>query len=181
MTENVLVVNKSNIDYLIEKQGIKQVRLSQSNECQESGIFSLKDLYFKSVEMNLDFVIINQKTNPVIGKLLDYQKFLYLQKKSEKDQMKKNKANAIKTKEIKFHLNIGKNDYDYKIKHIKEFIDEGYKVKCQIFLRGREKDFTELASDMTLQIIESCKDFAQLVEKVSSQGNTINFAFMKGK
>lgn len=181
MADNFLVVNKSNIDYLIEKRGIKEVRLSSSNEVNESGIFPLNILLNKSIELGLDLVIINQKTTPVIGKIIDYQKFLYLQKKSEKEQLKKNKANAVKIKEVKFHLNIGKNDYDYKINHIKNFIDNGYKVKCQIFLRGRENEFKDLVDEMTKQIIESCCEFSQLTDKPSSQGNTINFSFIKGK
>jgi translation initiation factor IF-3 len=181
MAENFLVVNKTNLDYLTEKKGIKDVRLSPSNEVAENGIFPIKTLLFKANELGLDFVIINQKTNPVIGKILDYKKFLYLQKKTEKEQMKKNKANAIKIKEVKFHLNIGKNDYDYKTNHIKEFIEDGYKVKCQIFLRGREREFKDIADEMTKQIIDSCLEFSQIIEKPSSQGNTINFAFIKGK
>lgn len=181
MADNFLVVNKQNLDYLIEKRGIKEARLSQSNEVSESGIFPIKTLLAKAFDLDLDFVIINQKTNPVIGKILDYQKFLYLQKKSEKEQMKKNKANAIKIKEVKFHLNIGKNDYDYKINHIKDFIDDGYKVKCQIFLRGREKEFKDIIDDLLKQIIASCTEFSQLAEKPSYQGNTINFSFIKGK
>lgn len=181
MADNFLVVNKTNIDYLIEKRKIKEVRLSSSNEVSESGIFPIKTLLNKSIDLGLDFVIINQKTDPVIGKILDYQKFLYIQKKSEKEQIKKNKANAIKIKEVKFHLNIGKNDYDYKIKHIKDFIEDGYKVKCQIFLRGRENEFKGLIDEMTKQIIESCCLFSQLAEKPSQQGNVINFSFIKGK
>lgn len=181
MAENFLVVNKTNLDYLSEKRGIKDVRLSPSNEVAENGIFPIKTLLSKANELGLDFVIINQKTNPVIGKILDYQKYLYLQKKIEKEQIKKNKANAIKIKEVKFHLNIGKNDYDYKINHIKNFIDDGHKVKCQIFLRGREKEFKDIIDDLLKQIIASCTEFCQLVEKPSYQGNTINFSFIKGK
>lgn len=181
MSENFLVVNKFNIDYLINERGLKEVRLSPSSEYNESGIYNLFELFNAAKDINLDLVIINQKTNPVIGKILDYQKFLYVQKKNEKEQIKKNKANVIKIKEVKFHLNIGKNDYDYKINHIKEFIENGYKVKCQIFLRGREREFSEQIKDLTEHIINSCLSFSNLVEKVSYQGNTVNFAFMNKK
>lgn len=181
MAENFLVVDRTNINYLVEKRKIENVRISPTEENSEGGITKIKSALYKAGELGYDLVIINQNTNPPIAKILDYQKYLYHQKKMEKEQMKKNKANAIKIKEVKFHLNIGKNDYDYKINHIKDFIESGYKVRCQIFLRGREKEFEDLILDLQNQIIDSCKEFSVLAENPSRQSNTINFAFMKGK
>ena len=112
---------------------------------------------------------------------MDYKKFVYNQKKQEKEQAKKNRANVQKIKEVKFHLNIGENDFNYKINHIKEFISDNYKVKVQIFLRGREMDMKSLTKELIDRILNSCLSFASLSEKISYTGNTINFAFNKLK
>jgi translation initiation factor IF-3 len=177
MIEKNLVVTRSNV-YQIGKE---DVRISPSTEYANSEITK----GYKALEIaennGLDLVIINPNIKPMIVKIMDYKKFVYNQKKQEKEQAKKNRANAVKVKEVKFHLNIGENDFNYKINHIKEFIEDGYKVKCQIFLRGREREFKDIADEMTKQIIDSCLEFSQIIEKPSSQGNTINFAFIKGK
>ena len=177
MIEKNLVVTRSNV-YQIGKE---DVRISPSTEYANSEITK----GYKALEIaennGLDLVVVNPNIKPMIVKIMDYKKFVYNQKKQEKEQAKKNRANAVKVKEVKFHLNIGENDFNYKINHIKEFIEDNCRVKVQIFLRGRENDMKEFIKELVDRIINACSEFASLAGKIAYAGNTVNFEFLKLK
>ena len=92
-------------------------------------------------EMNLDLVEIAANANPPVCRIIDYQKFLYAQKKKQKEA----KANAKKmeVKEIRFGPQTDDHDYNFKLKHAIEFLKEGNKVKAYVFFRGRSIVFKE--------------------------------------
>ena len=92
-------------------------------------------------EMNLDLVEIAANANPPVCRILDYQKFLYQQKKKQKEA----KANAKKmeVKEIRFGPQTDDHDYNFKLKHAIEFLKDGNKVKAYVFFRGRSIVFKE--------------------------------------
>lgn len=177
MIDKNLVVTSSNI-YQIGKN---DVRVSSSPEYNKSEIIKVGHALDIANSLGLDLVVINPNAKPIIVKIMDYKKFVYNQKKQEKEQAKKNRANVQKIKEVKFHLNIGENDFNYKINHIKEFISDNCKVKVQIFLRGREIEMKNLVKELIDKIINSCLTFASLSEKINYAGNTVNFAFIKLK
>lgn len=177
MIDKNLVVTSSNI-YQIGKN---DVRVSSSPEYNKSEIIKAEHALDIANSLGLDLVVINPNAKPMIVKIMDYKKFVYNQKKQEKEQAKKNRANVQKIKEVKFHLNIGENDFNYKINHIKEFISDNCKVKVQIFLRGREMEMKGLVKELVDKIINSCLTFASLSEKINYAGNTVNFAFIKLK
>ena len=177
MIDKNLVVTSSNI-YQIGKN---DVRVSASPEYNKSEIIKADKALEIADSLGLDLVVINPNEKPMIVKIMDYKKFVYNQKKQEKEQAKKNRANVQKIKEVKFHLNIGENDFNYKINHIKEFISDNCKVKVQIFLRGREMEMKSLTKELINRILNSCLSFAKKKKKISYTGNTINFAFNKLK
>ena len=177
MIDRNFVVTSSNI-YQIGKN---DVRVSASPEYNKSEIIKADKALEIADSLGLDLVVINPNEKPMIVKIMDYKKFVYNQKKQEKEQAKKNRANVQKIKEVKFHLNIGENDFNYKINHIKEFISDNCKVKVQIFLRGREMEMKSLTKELIDRILNSCLSFASLSETISYTGNTINFAFNKLK
>lgn len=86
-------------------------------------------------ELGLDLVEISPKAEPPIGKIIDYKKFLYEQKKKQKEI----KANAVKSviKEIRFGPNTDDHDFNFKLNHAKSFLEEGSKVRAFVFFRGR--------------------------------------------
>jgi translation initiation factor IF-3 len=92
-------------------------------------------------EMNLDLVEIAANANPPVCRIIDYQKFLYAQKKKQKEA----KANAKKmeVKEIRFGPQTDDHDYNFKLKHAIEFLKDGNKVKAYVFFRGRSIVFKE--------------------------------------
>ena len=86
-------------------------------------------------EQGLDLVEISAKADPPVCKIIDYQKYLYQQKKKAKE-MKAN-ASKIVIKEIRFGPNTDEHDFQFKLKHAQEFLQEGSKVKSSVFFKGR--------------------------------------------
>ena len=94
-----------------------------------------------AVDQELDLVEISPNANPPVCKIIDYQKFLYQQKKKAKEM----KANASKVviKEIRFGPQTDEHDFQFKLKHAKSFLSDGAKVKAYVFFKGRSILFSE--------------------------------------
>lgn len=136
-----------------------QVRLIDENKNQ-MGIVPIGRALEIAKEKELDLVAISSKTDPPVCRLLDYGKFLYsLQKKAHEAQKAQRKVHV---KEIKFTPVIGEHDVDVKLKKIKEFLDDGDKVKITIWLKGRQKRRPEMLGEMTDKIIEILKEIAEI-------------------
>lgn len=120
-------------------RGVQQVRLIGENV--EPGIYDFKQAMRMADDQNLDLVEIAATANPPVCRIIDYQKFLYAQKKKQKEA----KANAKKmeVKEIRFGPQTDDHDYNFKLKHAIEFLKEGNKVKSYVFFRGRSIVFKE--------------------------------------
>ena len=98
-------------------------------------------------EAGLDLVLVSDRSNPPVVRIMDFGKLQYEQKKNLKLQ-RKNNAAAQKSKEIKFHIHVDTNDYELKIKHALDFLGKGYKLKVTIQLRGREMAYPQLAYEL---------------------------------
>lgn len=120
-------------------RGVKEVRLVGDNV--EQGIYSIAEAMRIADEQNLDLVEISPNAAPPVCKVIDYQKFLYQQKKREKEQ--KAKSAKVVIKEIRFGPQTDEHDYDFKLKHAQEFLKEGNKVKAYVFFKGRSILFKE--------------------------------------
>jgi len=129
-------------------------------EKKQLGIVTIDRALEIAQERDLDLVAISTKTEPPVCRLMDYGKFLYsLQKKAHEAQKSQRK---IQIKEIKFTPVIGEHDVDVKLKKIKEFLDEGNKVKVTIWLKGRQKRRPELLDEMTDRIMKILVDIAEI-------------------
>lgn len=102
------------------------------------GILSRKDALDISIKRNTDLVVINQKSEPPVAKLLNAGKYFYEQKRKEKEAAKKQRESQIVVKEMQFRLGIDQHDFDTKCKNIVKFLDKNNKVKCVIRYKGRE-------------------------------------------
>ena len=85
--------------------------------------------------LDLDLVEISPKADPPVCRAVDYQKFLYQQKKKQKEM--KSKATKIVVKEIRFGPNTDDHDYSFKLKHAQKFLEDGAKLKAFVFFKGR--------------------------------------------
>ena len=102
------------------------------------GIMSTKEAMDLAKTENLDLVLIVEKAEPPVARIVELNKYKYEIQKNEKEMAKKARAARIDTKEIKFKPNIGEHDLIIKMKHAQEFLDNGAKVKITIQMRGRE-------------------------------------------
>ena len=120
-------------------RGVREVRLVGDNV--EQGIYPYQEAMRIADDLNLDLVEISASANPPVCKILDYQKYLYQQKRKEKEI--KAKSVKIEVKEIRFGPQTDDHDYNFKLKHAQEFLKEGNKVKASVFFRGRSIIFKE--------------------------------------
>src|SRR5258705_338822 len=92
-------------------------------------------------QQGLDLIEVSAQANPPVCRVVDFGKFKYERTKREREARKHQQA--TKLKEIKLRLNIDPHDYQIKLKHMTEFLDEGMKVKVSLFFRGRENAHTD--------------------------------------
>ena len=119
-------------------------------------------------ELQLDLVEISAKADPPVCKIMDYQKFLYQQKKKAKEM----KANAAKVviKEIRFGPNTDEHDFQFKLKHAQEFLSEGAKVKAYVFFRGRSILFSDQGEKLLLRFAVELEDYGHAEQMPKLEG-----------
>lgn len=111
-------------------------------------------------EQELDLIEISPKAEPPVCRIADYQKFLYQQKKKAKEL--KAKAVKVVVKEIRFGPQTDDHDYNFKLRHAKNFIEEGTKVKAYVFFKGRSIVFKEQGEILLLRFATDLEDIAKV-------------------
>ncbi|KGN67130.1 translation initiation factor IF-3 [Porphyromonas sp. COT-239 OH1446] len=153
------VDNKAKFQYRINQEiRSKEVRLVGDNV--EQGVYSIQEAQRKANELDLDLVEISPNVNPPVCRLVDYQKFIYQQKKHQKEQ--KAKAVKVVVKEIRFGPQTDDHDYNFKLKHAKGFLNDGAKVKAYVFFRGRSIVFKEQGEVLLLRFANDLEDYARV-------------------
>ena len=135
-----------------------KVRLVGDN-IPEPGIYPISAAMKMADEMELDLVEITAKADPPVCKILDYQKYLYQQKKKAKE-MKQN-ATKIVIKDIRFGPNTDEHDFQFKLKHAQEFLGEGSKVKASVFFRGRSIQFADQGEKLLLRFAVELEEYGR--------------------
>ena len=144
-----------------------QVRLVGEN-IPEPGIYPIAKALRLADELELDLVEISAKADPPVCKILDYQKYLYQQKKKAKE-MKSNSAKIV-IKEIRFGPNTDEHDFQFKLKHAQEFLQEGSKVKASIFFRGRSIMFADQGEKQLLRFAVELEEYGRAESMPSLEG-----------
>lgn len=122
-------------------------------------------------EQGLDLVEISPNQDPPVAKIVDYSKFKFEQMKKAKEAKKKQKV--IHVKEIKLRPTIDKHDFEHKVKHATEFLDEGDKVKFTLMFRGREMVHPELGFEVINKVRERLGDTILVEKEPSQEGRNI--------
>lgn len=119
-------------------------------------------------EMELDLVEISPKADPPVCKIIDYQKFLYQQKKKQKEM----KAKAVKViiKEIRFGPNTDEHDFQFKLRHAEKFLKEGAKLKAYVFFKGRSILFKEQGEILLLRLANELEEIGTLEQMPKLEG-----------
>jgi len=136
------------------------------------GIISIDEAMQKANELGLDLVLIAPDAKPPVAKIMDYGKFRYQEEKKQKEQ-RKNQV-KIDVKEIKLSVKIAENDIKYKVKHAREFLEQGKHVKFRVFLRGREMANPEAAKDVLLRIWPMVEDVGVMDKEPKFEGRYYN-------
>jgi translation initiation factor IF-3 len=139
-------------------RNVNRVRLVGDNV--EQGIYTLEHALQVADELLLDLVEISPSSDPPVCKVVDYRKFLYQQKKKEKET----KANAVKVvvKEIRFGPQTDEHDYNFKLKHAINFIAEGNHVKASVFFRGRAIMFKDQGEVLLKRFTNDLSEIAKV-------------------
>ena len=129
-------------------------------------------------EKELDLVEISPNAKPPVCKIMDYGKYKFEQQKKEKEARKKQRQKLQNIKEIKFRIKIEDHDYQTKVKHIREFIEHGDKVKVWIWFRGRENVHPEIGEKLAQRIIEDVSDIAKVEKPPKKEGRNMLFTLV---
>jgi translation initiation factor IF-3 len=118
--------------------------------------------------LELDLVEISPNVDPPVCKIIDYQKFIYQQKKKAKEM----KANASKVviKEIRFGPNTDEHDFQFKLNHAKEFLSDGFKVKSFVFFKGRSILFSQQGEKLLLRFAVELEDYGKADQMPKLEG-----------
>ena len=146
----------------------------------EQGVYSLAQAQKIADEQELDLILISPNAEPPVCRVLDYQKFLYQQKKRLKEQ--KAKATKIVVKEIRFGPQTDDHDYNFKLKHAIGFLKEGSKVKAYVFFRGRSILFKEQGEVLLLRFANDLEEYGKVEQMPVLEGKrmTIMLSPTKG-
>jgi translation initiation factor IF-3 len=145
----------------------KVVRVVGDN-VKNQGVYSIEDALKLADEMELDLVEISPKADPPVCKIIDYQKFLYQQKKKQKEL--KAKTQKVVVKEIRFGPNTDEHDYQFKLNHAKKFLEDGAKVKAFVFFKGRSILFKEKGEILLLRLAQDLEEFAKVEQMPKLEG-----------
>ncbi|MBR1626520.1 MAG: translation initiation factor IF-3 [Bacteroidales bacterium] len=149
---------KKEVPHLIN-ENIKEPIVRVVGEGFEPKICSIKEALALANEMGLDLVEISPNVNPPVCKVMNYQKFLYEQKKKEKE--KKAKSVKMSVKEIRLGPQTDDHDFDFKLKHAIRFLTEGNKVKVDVFFKGRTIVYKEQGEQKLLKFAEALLDYGK--------------------
>ena len=144
---------------------VREVRIVGDNG---STVVPTRDALNMAREQGVDLVEISPNANPPVCRLIDYSKFLYQQKKRAKEM--KAKQVKVEVKEIRFGPQTDEHDYQFKLKHAKEFLEEGNKVRAYVFFRGRSILFKEQGEVLLLRFANDLEECGQVESMPSLEG-----------
>lgn len=119
-------------------------------------------------QLELDLVVISDKADPPVCRILDYKKFLYEQKKKQKEL----KAKQVKVvlKEIRFGPQTDEHDYEFKKKHAEKFLEEGSKLKAFVFFKGRSIVFKDQGEILLLKLAQELEHLGKVDQLPKLEG-----------
>ncbi len=142
------------------------IRLVGDNVNQD--IYSLRDALSIAKEFGLDLVEISPTANPPVCRVMDYKKFLFEQKKKQKEI--KAKSAKIVVKEIRLGPNTDDHDFNFKLKHAIKFLEDGAKVKVDVFFRGRSIVYKDQGELILLKFAQELEDYGKVEQLPKLEG-----------
>ncbi len=149
----------------------KELRVIGSSG-EQLGIMSLQNARQAAEQAGVDLVEISPNADPPVAKIIDWGKYQYQKMKEQQKNRRTSKVSELK--QMRFGLKIGSGDLEIKLRKIRSFLQEGHKVRIQIFYRGREMAHRELGYDMIEKILTLLEDDAILEQKPQMAGRNLS-------
>lgn len=134
----------------------------------EQGVYPIQQALKLAEEAGLDLVEISPKAEPPVCRIVDYKKFLYEQKKKQKEI--KSKTSKVVLKEIRFGPNTDEHDFNFKKNHAIKFLQNGAKVKAYVFFKGRSIVFKEQGEILLLRFAQELEDHGKVEQLPKLEG-----------
>jgi translation initiation factor IF-3 len=134
----------------------------------QQGILPISEALKVAFDLGLDLVEISPTANPPVCKVTDYKKFLYEQKKKQKEM--KSKAAKVIVKEIRLSPNTDEHDFNFKLKHAIKFLEDGAKVKIDVFFKGRSILYKEQGEIILLKFADAITDYGKVEQLPRLEG-----------
>ena len=135
---------------------------------ETQGVYPLREALKMADDLELDLVEISPKAEPPVCKITDYSKFLYQQKKKQKEM--KAKAVKIVVKEIRFGPNTDDHDFEFKLRHAEKFLKDGAKVKAYVFFKGRSILFKDQGEILLLRLATELEELGTVEQMPRLEG-----------
>ncbi len=145
-------------------------------EGNQVGVVSKKEGLELAEKNSLDLVEVAPDANPPVCRIIDYGKYKYLLDKRNRIGKKKQKSSGMK--EIKMRPNIGEHDYNFKVKNLSRFLEEGNQVKITIMFRGREMRYLDLGRELLDRITKHTEEIAKVVKEPKLEGRNMILVLM---
>ncbi|MFW5886611.1 MAG: translation initiation factor IF-3 [Bacteroidota bacterium] len=149
----------------------KVVRVVGEN-LENPGVYSIQEAIKIADEKELDLVEISPTAEPPVCRIVDYQKFLYQQKRKQKEL--KAKATKVVVKEIRFGPNTDEHDYNFKLRHAEKFLSDGSKVKAYVFFKGRSILYKEQGELLLLKFAQDLEEVGKVENMPKLEGKKMN-------
>jgi len=146
---------------------------------QQLGIYPVRQALTIAQELGLDLVEINPKADPPVCRIMDYGKFKYEQKKQA--NLAKKRQKVVEVKEVKMRPKTDDHDFNFKLKHVLRFLEDGNKAKITIRFRGREMAHPETAARQLDRVIEAVGDLAVVEQPYRMEGRTMTMIIAPAK
>jgi translation initiation factor IF-3 len=143
------------------------------------GIVPIEEAMSRARAAEMDLVEVAAQASPPVCRIMDYGKFRYEEAQRQKESRKK--TVQITTKEVKFRPKIGKGDFDTKVRHMREFLEEGHKVKVTLQFRGRELAHPELGAKILNGVIEQLGGLAKVDTHARLDGRNMTMVLSPDK
>ena len=158
-------IKKEDPNRINERITAPEVRLIGEDESQ---VIETRKAVAMAREAELDLVEISPNAKPPVCRIMDYKKFLYEQKKKQKEL--KSKQTKVQIKEIRFGPNTDDHDFNFKLNHAKKFLSEGSKVKAYVFFKGRTIVFKDRGEILLLKFVQELEEYGVLEQMPKLEG-----------
>ncbi|MCE2402845.1 translation initiation factor IF-3 [Candidatus Poribacteria bacterium] len=163
---------KSRSNYQIRAKEILLI----DHENKQIGVMTPREAMERAEEVGLDLVEVSPNADPPVCKIMDYGKYQYEKNKREREARKK--QTKIVLKEIQFRPDTAEHDYQFKKRHVEDFLKNGWKVRATVRFRGREMLHTELGRNMLARLEKDVAEIAEVEQPPKMETRTMSMLLM---